>query len=141
MRSALVVIVGLVARVAAADPVPQYSIWVGSYICSQGITHLRLTVETRRDGGAASAHFEFGPHSANKSVPVGDYWMTGAIHAEADGRLQLALVPQRWGVHPNGYVMVGLTASSDREQHTLAGVINFDGCSTLLAERVLPEAP
>ena len=139
MRSSLLVLL-VVARVAAADPVPQYSIWVGSYVCSQGLTHLRLTIETKQGGGAAFGHFEFGPHESNKSVPNGHYWMKGSMRAGADGRLEVVLRPERWALQPKGYVMVGLTATTDREQHTLAGHIDYPGCTTLSVERVGAEA-
>ncbi len=130
------------AGVAAADDkIPQYSIWVGSYRCAQGITWLRLTVETSERGGPATGHFQFGPHADNPGVPKGDYWMKGTARPTAHGELEIKLVPDKWAGRPDGYIMVGLTARSDREQHRLRGTIDHESCTTLDVTRVTAEAP
>ena len=137
----LVIVALLLATPAAADSnIPVNSIWAGTYNCAQGITNVVLTIETRAGGGAATAHFEFGPNDANKSVPRGDYWLKGALHADADGKLEVKLRPDRWGVRPNGYVMVGLTARSGRDQQSLIGTIDYETCTTISVERVTAEA-
>jgi hypothetical protein len=139
MRLAIVAL--LLATPAAADSnVPVNSEWAGTYTCAQGITNVRLTIETRTGGGAATGHFEFGPNDANKSVPRGDYWLKGAMHADADGKLEVKLRPDRWGTRPSGYVMVGLTARSGRDQHSLVGTIDYETCTTISLERVHAEA-
>ena len=141
MRGVLLGVV-LASGVAQADPkVPQYSIWVGSYTCVQGITWLRLTIETSDRGGPATGHFQFGPHTDNPGVPQGDYWMKGTARPGEHGVIDVRLVPDKWASHPNGYVMVGLTARSDREQRTLHGTIDFSGCTTLDVTRVTAETP
>ena len=129
------------ASAAHAEPkVPQYSIWVGSYTCLQGITWLRLTIETGDHGGPATGHFQFGPHTDNPSVPKGDYWMKGTARPGAHGELEVMLVPDKWVSRPNGYVMVGLTAKSDREQRAMSGTIDYASCTTLNVTRVTAEA-
>ena len=116
MRTTLLAVAVALATTttAAADAkVPVYSVWEGTYVCGQGITNVRLTIETNPEGGTAFGHFAFSANAANKSVPSGSYWLKGAIHASASGKLEVKLEPQRWEVHPQGYVMVGLTATSD----------------------------
>ena len=130
----------LAATTAAGDSkVPLYSIWSGTYKCAQGVTSVRLTIEGRSSGGPATAHFEFGPNEANASVPRGDFWLKGSLR-ELEDRLEVVLQPDRWGVRPNGYVMVGLTARSDRAQDALVGTIDYPSCTTISVKRVRAEA-
>jgi len=136
-----ILLLALTTTTAAADAkVPVYSIWSGTYYCGQGITNVRLTIETKAGGGAAFGHFEFSANESNKSVPSGNYWLTGTMRANADGKLELTLQPDRWGARPAGYVMVGLTVTSDREQRALAGQIDYPNCSTIAVTRVAAEA-
>ena len=131
----------LLATTAEADSkIPVYSVWAGTYTCAQGITNVRLTIETRAGGGAATAHFEFGPNETNRSVPRGDYWLKGAMREDTNGRLEVTLRPDRWGVRPNNYVMVGLTARSGRDQRSLVGTIDNPSCTTINVDRVNAEA-
>jgi hypothetical protein len=140
------VVIGLVCVVMSsastrADtprPIPAYSVWQGSYVCAQGITSVRLTIETSSKGGAM-AKFEFGPHRDNPKVPTGRYWMTGTVQVNPRGALEVALAPDRWAEQPTGYVMVGLHATSDLEQHSLAGRIDFRSCGKISVKRVEAE--
>ena len=142
MRSAI--LLALLAGTAAADvprvAIPQYSIWQGTYTCAQGITAVKLTVEARANGGAATGHFEFGPLDANPNLPKGDYWLKGTARPTKRGELEVALVPDKWAAHPEGWVMVGVTARSDREQRTMLGTIDYTSCTTIAVVRLMPEA-
>lgn len=140
MRILLLVLALATATAAADSKIPVYSTWTGTYFCAQGITNVRLTIETSINGGAAFGHFEFSANEANKSVPSGSYWLQGAMHTNADGKLEVTLRPDCWGTRPTGYVMVGLTVTSDREQRGLAGQIDYPSCSTIAVRRVDAEA-
>ena len=122
------------ARADSARRIPAISVWTGSYVCPQGVTALRLSVTTRA-GGAAVATFEFGPHSNNAKVPRGEFLMTGTVRMLPRGQLQMKLVPDRWITRPEGWWMVGLSATSDLEQQTLEGRINAQSCGELSAHR------
>ena len=132
----------LVASNARADApsIPVYSVWAGTYTCAQGITAVKLTIEARASGGEATGHFQFGPLDANPKLPKGDYWMKGTARPTSRGELDVKLLPDKWVVHPDGWVMVGLTARSDLEQRTMLGTIDFQSCTTLAVSRVMPEA-
>lgn len=127
----------LLASVAAADPaeIPQHTVWVGSYTCAQGLTSIRLTIETRSSGGEAMGLFEFGPHEKNPKLPRGSFWMAGRISRDGRGQLAVKLAPDRWKMHPAGWVMVPITASGDREDTTLTGEIDFAGCGAIHVHR------
>lgn len=141
MRSAVLLLLVVTTSAAADSTVPMKSVWIGAYTCGQGVTNVRLTIETRDggDGHAAAAHFQFGPNETNRSVPHGDYWLTGTVR-EVKGRLEVTLRPDHWGVRPSGYVMVGVTATSDREQRSLDGTIDDASCTTIHVKRVTAEA-
>jgi hypothetical protein len=117
---------------------PAYSVWAGTYECAQGITNVRLTIETTPVGGAAIGRFEFSANRANPSVPSGDYWLQGMFEADDDGALRLHLEPDRWRVHPRDYYMVGLTAIAGHDQGALAGSIDDAACGAIAVHRVDP---
>lgn len=140
MRRVIVLGIALIvmykSSLAETPRVPLYSVWEGSYVCTQGITAVRLTIETSSTG-AAMGKFEFGPHPNNRSVPNGRYWMTGTLHTTETGALELRLVPDRWAERPAGYVMVGLHATSDLELRSLEGDIDHRGCGKISVRRVV----
>lgn len=115
--------------------VPQYSVWTGSYDCAQGVTSLRLVIETRSTGGAAMGKFEFGPHDANPNLPTGSFWMKGTVQLAASGVLEIRLAPDRWIQQPAGWVMVPLRVTSNPEQRAITGSIEFPSCSWIKASR------
>ena len=122
---------GPVQRVAPAprepDP-PRYSVWSGSYLCSQGVTAVQLRIVAAPDG-SARATFEFGPHADNPNlVARGSYQLTGALFVDDAGLLQLKLAPDHWIDQPPSYIMVGLSASSDAGQRVLRGKIENTAC-------------
>ena len=114
--------------------IPPFSVWVGSYVCPQGVTALRLSIEAHA-GGEAEASFEFGPHPENRNLPRGEYRMTGTVRLLPRGQLRVKLAPDRWITQPQGWSMTGLSATSDLEQQTLEGRIDAAACGELSARR------
>jgi hypothetical protein len=125
---------------------PHHTEWLGHYTCAQGVTALRLAIDIERgreerqatperievhDRGAAVAIFEFGPLDENPGVPRGSYRMTGVVTIAPSGELQVDLTPREWLEQPTGYMMVGLSATSDPQRQTLRGHIDNTSCGTL----------
>ena len=134
---ASVLAIGSAGERAAAEArrrIPPFSVWIGSYTCPQGLTGLRLSIEARPSGEAV-ATFEFGPHPENRSLPRGEYRLTGTVRLLPRGHLRVKLVPDRWVTQPEGWTMTGLTATSDLEQQTLQGKIDQPACGELTAKR------
>lgn len=140
--AATVIVVAALVLVATGGPagaeprkrIPPFSVWIGSYTCPQGPTSMRLTIEARSSGQAV-ATFEFGPHPDNRSLPRGEYRLTGTVRLLARGHLSMKLVPDRWITQPEGWTMTGLTAMSDLEQEALDGKIDSEACGELSARR------
>ncbi len=106
--------------------------WAGGYTCVQGETSLRLSIKTEPNG-TLSALFRFGGAPANRSVPNGCFVMTGAF--DPDTR-KIILYPQRWLLHPPGFVMVGLEGKLDsQESHFSGRVAGGSECTTFELER------
>jgi len=102
--------------------------WVGSYLCLQGPTGLRLTIS----GSHASlrATFEFYALLDNQSVPCGSFTMTGAY----DGTT-LTLWHDRWINQPLFYDMVDISGSLSANGTILSGAIAHSGCGSFSVRR------
>jgi hypothetical protein len=91
--------------------------WLGGYVCGQGSTSLRLTIEDTGAGesGDIAAQFEFGPHAENPTLPYGAFSMTGSRGPAAPGQVgPIVLLRGRdWIEQPTGYVMVDLVGWYD----------------------------
>lgn len=109
------------------EPVPHHTVWRGKYTCRQGVTALQLTIDVDAQG-EATAVFDFGPHTGNPAIPSGSYRMLGTVR-ESGAKLQVRLQPDKWINQPEGYMMVGINADSDRERHRLTGWITDEGCA------------
>ena len=107
--------------------------WRGHYICAQGPTALDLTLE--RDGEALRGTFAFSELAENPGVPSGSYTLTGTSAPADRDEVVVTMTPGHWITQPDGYVMVGFTAKSDRERRILRGTINFAGCGTIEVSR------
>jgi hypothetical protein len=112
-----------------------HTVWEGSYLCAQGETALRLTLDTEPDGQTVGS-FDFGPHPGNPNIPSGSYRVRGKVTMRDTGAFDLVLVPDHWIVQPNNYMMVGLTATSDRERRNVTGRITHDSCDWARAARL-----
>jgi hypothetical protein len=111
---------------ASAGPVPSAAAgsWQGTYVCSQGITGLRLDVQAS-SGGALRATFNFYPVPANSSVPSGSYAMTGFVDPAG-----VFLYQDHWISQPSGWVMEDVATGLPQDgSTTLAGSVV--GCSPL----------
>ncbi len=126
MRIFLLSVMALViSGVAEAAPKSVLGVWVGKYICGQGIT--RLTLDVRADkGNRVKATFRFGPVKENPSVPLGSYRMSGTYSA-LTRRIDLKGV--EWVDRPLGYEMVDLRGSMSADGLALKGDVPFVGCS------------
>jgi eukaryotic-like serine/threonine-protein kinase len=99
--------------------------WTGSYICSQGLTGLRLVLRAARDG-TLTGTFNFYALPTNPGVPSGDYTVTGTYSAT-----RTDINPGHWIKQPSGYVLVDLIAGPPTNNGTLLrGRISNAGCST-----------
>src|SRR5688572_29953526 len=76
---------------------PRRTEWLGQYVCTQGVTALKLTLE--RDADRIDGTFEFGPHDSNPGVPHGAYRLTGVATRDGDA-LTLSLAPTEWIERP-----------------------------------------
>ncbi len=108
------------APFAQAQTPPITGEWTGKYICAQGITALRLTIEKASAAGVVTATFNFGPLSENPEVPKGAYRMRGTYDA-ASRRLQLSA--DNWIDQPFGYAMVGLVGHMASSGEKIAGQV------------------
>ena len=111
--------------------------WTGSYICSQGLTGLRLVVRAARDG-TLTGTFSFYALPANPHVPSGEATITGTYSAT-----RTDIKAGHWIKQPPGYVLVGLIAGPPADNGTLlSGRVSNPGCSTFSVTKSLrPVAP
>lgn len=125
----------LAAGTAEATPRPTVDgVWVGKYICNQGVTQLTLSVKEARDG-KLTATFRFGPPKENPSVPRGSFQMTGKFNPNSR---KMELRGQEWIERPLGYEMVDLIGGVTRDGRTLAGHVPFTGCTVFELVRQEP---
>ena len=113
---------------ARADTAPPKVIgeWTGKYICSQGVTALRLSIAQGK-GQAITATFNFGPLPENPEVPKGAYRMAGT-YDPATRHVKLAGV--KWIDAPFGYAMVGLDGRMTASGETISGYVpDLFGCT------------
>lgn len=109
--------------------------WRGRYICSQGVTALKLTVSRKPDGKVA-ARFDFGPVPENPTVPTGSYLMAGVFDAKTR-RLNLRGV--KWLDDRSGYMMVDLDGHVSKSGDAYTGrVPDFPGCTIFDLRRAEP---
>jgi hypothetical protein len=106
--------------------------WTGSYICSQGLTGLRLVVRAAPDG-TLTGTFSFYALPANPHVPSGEGTITGTYSAT-----RTDIRPDRWIRQPPGYVLVGLVAGPPTDNGTLLhGRVSTAGCATFSVTKSL----
>jgi hypothetical protein len=132
-RIAGVALLALAAAPALAAPkAPAIGgVWVGKYICAQGITRLTLTID-EQTGGKLKATFRFGPAKENPTVPPGSYRMTGSYKAGSRG---IDLKGVEWVEQPLGYIMVDLKGAMTADGLMLSGQVPTPGCSIFQLER------
>ena len=104
--------------------------WYGSYVCNQGLTRLKLSIQPlTRDSGKVGAEFHFTPDPDNPSVSKGSFSLTGTFDG-VGGRLVLR--QERWIEQPAdpSYRMVDLEGklSVGEHQAIIRGMITTYGC-------------
>ncbi len=115
------------------DVFPRHSVWEGTYVCNQGLSSVKLTLDADRAGNA-TAIYDFGPVPTNPTVPTGSYSLTGALHRQDGGGFAGDFEPAEWIVHPPNYFMVPLSIESDGK--TMTGSIRHSSCSELKTTRI-----
>lgn len=141
----LLIVAGLAVPAAAQDGAPDARAggeWTGKYVCRQGVTGLRLVIQSSGENAKAVFHFFGLPE--NPRVPEGCYTMTGTF-SRTSGNLTLTGV--RWLKSPGPrFVMVGIQGTVDADGRNLSGnVVGAPNCSLVVltrdeARRPLPRA-
>jgi len=104
--------------------------WNGTYMCVQGETGLRLTINAKSDG-KLTATFSFYSVPSNPGVPSGDFSMTGSFTADGEN-----FTMGHWIKQPAGYQMVNLSAGPPTNGGTvLNGNVSATGCSTFSVKK------
>jgi hypothetical protein len=129
----IIAFLGVFSFPALADPA---GVWEGHYICQQGTTQLRLTIQPAEDG-QHQAFFHFFPMPKATDRSSGCFLMR-ADQSAADRPLRLR--QQAWTSRPPTYVMVDLDGRIDLERETFVGRVIGPGCSVFTLKRV-PKAP
>ena len=121
------------AAVATAPAVPEEAgstspfspgqTWLGEYTCRQGLTELRLRVQSVR-GGEVDALFEFRHQPTSVE---GKFELTGLF--DTDSR-RAVLAPRAWVQQPANYIMVGMDGRVADDGRTFSGRISTEGCTT-----------
>jgi hypothetical protein len=102
----------------------------GRYLCEQGETGLRLTINANADG-KLTATFSFFAVPSNPGVPSGDFTMTGSFTASGEN-----FTMGHWIHQPTGYEMVNLSAGPPTNGGTvLNGNVSYVGCSTFSVKK------
>ena len=119
----------LQSRPAPPRPVAIDGVWIGKYVCRQGVTGVQIVIA---DDGARSLFHFFGSLE-NPDVPEGCFRMSGRLDA-ASGRLDLAAGD--WVVRPRNYQTVDVTATIGPTGRNLSGeVTGVPGCTTIVLSR------
>ena len=108
--------------------------WHGKYICTQGVTALKLII-AEGPKGKITATFRFGPLPENPEVPRGLYAMEGSYEVKTR---RLKLKGAQWIDASSGYSMVDLDGGMDASGQRLSGRVPFPGCTRFELERDAP---
>jgi len=108
--------------------------WTGRYRCAQGITGITLSLEIAPDG-ATTGVFAFSAVPENPTVPSGSYRLRGTASRLPEGGFSVDLRGESWIDQPQGYIMVGIQASSDLERRHLSGRITDSLCGAIDVDR------
>ena len=98
-------------------------VWMGTYICAQGETGVRLTLNSI-NGSSFDGIFDFFPICSNyeKNVEVGKYYVIGSIDDNGNVRIW----GRQWIWHPLDWFMVDLTGKLIDD--TIEGNIDQQSC-------------
>jgi hypothetical protein len=123
-------------RPASSGPrnsIPRRSVWTGTYICTQGLTAVTLTLELSASGELEGL-YEFGPVPSNPTVPEGSFELTG--HLMANGRQSFTgeLEPGEWIRRPPTYTAIAMTIEANGRD--MVGVIKSPNCRDFKLTRI-----
>ncbi len=106
--------------------------WAGVYVCAQGDTRLRLTLDQGPGPADVTAVFAFGPTADNPEVPRGSYRMEGTL---SEGLLDLHATT--WIKKPAGYLTVDIKAPvvGDDPPQIMGDIVGAPECSTFAVTR------
>jgi hypothetical protein len=114
--------------------------WHGSYVCNQGLTRLKISIQPATAGGKVGASFYFEPDPDNPSVSRGSFSLTGTFDA-ASGRVLLR--QDRWIEQPAdpSYRMVDLEGKLTIGEHQalIRGMITTYGCQDFVVWQFFDE--
>ena len=67
------------AQPPASKPALHHSVWEGTYVCLQGLSSVKLTVDVDARG-VATARYDFGPVPSNPDIPkTGAFILVGSL--------------------------------------------------------------
>ncbi len=112
----------------------EYSEWEGTYVCGQGLSSMKLTIDAD-SLGVATIRYDFGPAPSNPVIPkTGAFILTGSLSHAKDASFTGEFEPREWIERPDGYLMLPLSIVSDDDFH-MRGRIHHDSCSDFQATR------
>jgi hypothetical protein len=120
---------------AAAESVT--GVWEGLYVCPQGATRLRLSLN-EGPSHTVEAVFAFSSPDAASRIPSGCFSLRGT-HDPATGRMTLK--QSDWIQQPEGWIMVDMEGWVDVTTGSYDGVIKTAGCSVFGVKRSLQTTP
>ncbi len=119
---------------AAPRPALHHSVWEGTYVCLQGLSSVKLTIDVDARG-VATARYDFGPVPSNPEIPkTGAFILVGTLIHQRDGGFRGELDAREWISRPDNYFMVPLSIASD-DGHHMTGRIHHETCSDFQATR------
>lgn len=111
------------ATTAAKKEYPELvNTYSGTYVATQGLTALDLSVFGTDDDGDIQALFSFHEDPANPGVPTGSYLMEGTVK-ESDKKdiIEVVFTGSEWEKHPETYHIIDFTAYFDVKKGTVTG--------------------
>lgn len=106
----------------------------GTYVCSQGVTGLTLSV-TMKTTTKLRAMFTFYADPHNPGVPTGVFDMRGTYNPQTR-KVKLGATESDWVAHPLGYAVVGLNGVLSFDHNTLKGSVTQLDCKAFALKRL-----
>ncbi|WP_297956431.1 hypothetical protein [uncultured Ruminococcus sp.] len=109
------------ATTAAKKEYPELvNTYSGTYVATQGLTALDLSVFGTDDDGDIQALFSFHEDPSNKGVPTGSYLMEGtAKDGDDKDIIEVEFRGSEWEEHPDTYHIIEFTARFDVKNGTV----------------------
>jgi hypothetical protein len=114
---------------AGTIPFTQGDVWIGTYVCPQGLTDLALVVEST-EGDSVKARFDF---VLADDDTVGSFELTGEYDATTG---HTTFQPGAWVSQPSdAWQTVGMDGFVDKTGQDFAGTITSPGCGAFSLQR------